>query len=740
MTEQLNRELSWINYNSRILEEGLRSDLAPLERFRFLSIVSSNFDEFFMVRIAALKRAVLNRDINERFNSKEEDPAAVLKKTAAKIRPMLTRLYRCLEEEIFPALAQGGLKLRRPPFTPDETGYLKPLFMREILPALTPLRFGPAAAEDSNKTEIPAIANGILYGAFLLENLSPKAERFISIVEIPPVLDRVIRLDPGGTSQHWVLLDDLLLLWGDAFFPGYEVKGRLLFRIHRDADFSVDEKRDEDFVEAMEEVLINRDRSPVVGMVYSRWSGPNGNSAASETGGDNSAGGDKSTGGDKSADISSLIARSLDLTEEDIFPITGPLNLGSLGSLIHVQGFEELKRTIPRPVPHPAFSAETPLWDSIRSGDILLTLPYQSFDPVIRFFREAAEDPAVISIKTTLYRTSGNSPVVRALEQAALQGKHVTAVVELKARFDEERNISWANRLEKAGVIVIYGLARLKVHAKICQVIRRETAGLVRYIHLSTGNYNDKTARLYSDLSFFTCRENFGSDATVFFNMLTGYSSPLSMISLTMAPRQLKKRLIELIDREAKRSSEGSPGRIMAKMNALLDSDVISALYRASAAGVKINLNIRGICTLVPGTAELSKNIRVVSIVDHFLEHSRIMYFNNGGAEEFFISSADWMPRNLERRVELLIPILDEGVREELRTILEAYFRDNTQSWTLEGDGNWKRLGPGPGEKNFNAQSYLQDLAEKAAEQPRKTPQEFIIRRSTQGGLTNEFT
>ena len=705
MTKRLDRELSWINYNSRVLEEGLRKDLPPLDRFRFLSIASSNFDEFFMVRIAGLKRAITAENGKTR---------QILRDASEMIRSCYAKIYRCLKKELFPALSEGGLEFRRPPFTPDETAYLKPFFMREIFPVLTPLRFGPVDNTEKNPDTVPAVTGGILHGAFLLEGSeNPEAEpgTYISIVGIPPILERIIRIEPiNGDVQRWVLLEDLLMLWGDAFFPGYNVKERLLFRIHRDADFSVDEKRDEDFVEAMEEMLVNRDRAQVVRMVYSPWD--NSQNAAEA--------------------IISTITRCLGLSGEDLFSMPGPLNLGSLIGLANTPGFEKLKLKSPKPFAHPGFPPDIPVWDVIRAGDILLSLPYQSFDPVIRFFEEAASDPAVISIKTTLYRTSGNSPIINALEQAVLNGKHVTAVVELKARFDEERNISWANRLERAGVIVIYGLAQLKVHAKVCQVIRREAEGLAQYLHFSTGNYNDKTARLYSDLSLFTCREDFGSDTAMFFNILSGYSAPHSMNTLVMAPLQLKQRLIELIDREAKRSSQGAPGRIIAKMNSLVDDDVVEALYRASKAGVLINLNIRGICTLVPGRPGLSENIRVVSIIDHFLEHSRIYYFNNGGAEEFFISSADWMTRNLERRIELLVPVPDEGVREELRTILEAYFKDNTQAWVLNGDGTWKRRFPGPGEEAFRAQDYLQRQAEKAAEHW-KTPREFIVRRSAPG-------
>jgi polyphosphate kinase len=707
--EQLNRELSWIHYNKRVLEEGLRRDLSPLERFRFLSVAASNFDEFFMIRMAALKRLAACAPTEEAQAGEAAgtgSPAAVFKAASGMMRPIYASLYECLEQEIFPALARGGMEQLRPPFGPDEAGYLKPLFMREILPALTPLRFGPAGGED-REAKLPAIANGILYGAFLLRETAGPGE-FISIVEIPPALNRVIWLGPGGGGiRRWVLLEDLLMLWGDTFFPGYEVRERMLFQVHRDADFSVDERRDEDFVEAMEEVLINRDRSPAVRMIYS---------PGSDT-------------------ITAFLAQRLNLAGQDLFSVPGPLDLGSLNGLTEAPGFDVLRAKSRKHCPHPAFTGGIPVLAAIRQGDILLSLPYQSFDPVVRFFQEAALDPDVVSIKTTLYRTSGNSPVIRALEQAALQGKHVTALVELKARFDEERNISWANRLEKAGVIVIYGLARLKVHAKISQIIRRENAGLVRYIHLSTGNYNDKTARLYSDLSLFTLREDFGNDATAFFNILTGYSELDSMRTLVMAPRHLKQRLIELIDREAKRASQGSPGRIAAKINALTDPGVIAALYRASRAGVTISLNVRGICTLTPGVPGLSENIRVFSIVDHYLEHSRILYFNNGGAEEFFISSADWMPRNLERRVELLVPVPDGGIREQLRLIMDAYAADNTQAWQLGPKGFWKRIHPGEGEKLFSAQNRLQDLAEEAAARSRKPDHEFVVRRGAPGRI-----
>jgi polyphosphate kinase len=362
----------------------------------------------------------------------------------------------------------------------------------------------------------------------------------------------------------------------------------------------------------------------------------------------------------------------------------------------------------------------------------MLHLPYHSFDPVIRFFQDAAVDPQVISIKTALYRTSGDSPIVKALEKAALNGQHVTAVVELKARFDEERNISWANRLEKAGVIEVYGLARLKVHAKISLVIRRESGGIRRYTHLATGNYNDRTAKQYEDLGIFTSNDDIAFDASLIFNMITGYSVILRTKNLIVAPTALKDNLIQRIDREAKRSSQEYPGKILAKMNALADKEVIDALYRASQAGVKILLNIRGICMLVPGVPGLSENIRVVSIVDYYLEHGRIFYFANGGAEELFLSSADWMTRNLERRVELMFPVIHEELKKQVHAILETYFRDNCQARLLDRNGSWTALTPPPGEPPVRAQGVFLDRAA-AAERPWASREEFIVRRSPSG-------
>jgi polyphosphate kinase len=686
-----NRDISWIDFNARVLEEALRQETPPLDRFRFLCIVSSNFDEFFMVRVAAMKQALRS--------GAGQDPSGLspetqLQLTGEKVRSIIRRQYDCLRDEILPLLAAGGLELVRPDtYTELQRDYLESLFMQEIMSVLTPQR----VEEDA---PLPSIGSLGIHTAFLLTGRT--GETVSAVIRIPAALDRIIWL-PGEKDgkTRWALLEDVVSFWGGAMFPGYTVKERIVFTLTRDADFSVDERRDEDFIEAMAEVLAGRESSKPVRMTYSPGS----------------------------LRLRDDLARRLDLGPEDLYEIGGPLDLRTLSDLAAVRGFGRLRSKPAAVYRNAAFSDDESLWDRISQGDVLLHHPYQSFDPVLRFFHEAAADPQVIAVKTALYRTSGDSPIVKALEKAALQGKHVTAVVELKARFDEERNISWANRLEKAGVIVVYGLARLKIHAKISLVIRRETGGTRRYVHLSTGNYNDRTAKQYGDIGIFTANDDIAFDASILFNMITGYSEALRTRKLIIAPTALKHTLLGLIDREARRSTAEAPGRITAKMNALADTDVIDALYRASRGGVRIFLNIRGICMLVPGIPGLSENIRVVSIVDRNLEHSRIFAFANGGAEELYLSSADWMGRNLERRVELMFPVLQEDLKAQVSGILDAYFRDNCRSRLLAADGRWIPCSPSPGEGIFRAQAaFLKQAA--AAERPWTTRQEFTVRRS----------
>jgi polyphosphate kinase len=582
---------------------------------------------------------------------------------------------------------------------------------------------------------MPFIESRLLNAVFLLEPENPPLttagedgdapKELKVIIPLPGILDRLIWLpgfeaaqaNGGKEKFQLALLEDVIVTWGGYLFPGFRVKESMLFKINRDADFSVDEQRDEDFVEAMVEVLEGRGRSDCIRMVYSPGS----------------------------AKLKEELARRFLLDNDYLYEVDGPINPVDFMELSNVASLEDMIEKpwkIHKPVD---FNEETPIWDRISQGDVMLHLPYQSFDPVVRFFQEAATDPQVISIRTALYRTGGAipgiglhspssafSPVVRALEQAALNGKHVTAVVELKARFDEERNISWANRLEKAGVIVVYGLSHLKIHSKISMVLRRENDRVKRYVHLSTGNYNDRTAKYYEDICLFTCREDIAYDAGLIFNMLTGYSTVQSMMKLTIAPTALKRRFLELIDREANRAKQKYPARIMAKMNSLTDVEVIKALYKASSAGVKISLCIRGICTLIPGITGVSENIRVISVIDHYLEHSRIYYFSNGGADEIYCASADWMTRNLEHRVEILFPIQDEKLRAELYDILNDYFRDNCQTSVLDNEGRWTQPAPPSGEKTFRVQKEMLSRAARDSENPGPVKLEYTVRRSPQ--------
>jgi polyphosphate kinase len=583
--------------------------------------------------------------------------------------------------------------------------HLESFFLGQIVPVLTPLR----VEEDK---PLPYFESHSINAAFLLASEEPISAgdppELIVMMQLPISLSRIVWLPPEEGNLRWALLDDLILTWGAYLFPGYHVRESMLFKINRDADFSVDERRDEDFIEAMEEVIEGREKSEVVQMVYSPGS----------------------------KRLRDELAKRFSLEKGDLYELDGPLNPMNLMELTGIAGFEKFQERPWKIHPAPGFNDDVSIWDRLSQGDVMLHFPYQSFDPVVRFFQEAATDTQVISIKTALYRTGGNagnlqaiSPIVRALEQAAINGKHVTALVELKARFDEGRNISWANRLEKAGVIVVYGLSQLKVHGKITMVLRRENERIKRYVHLSTGNYNDKTAKAYEDLCLFTCREEIAYDASLIFNMITGYSLRQSMQRLAVAPYGLKPRLLELIDRETKRSDQKYPRKILMKCNSLTDTEVINALYHASRSGVKISLCVRGICALVPGVTGLSENIRVISIIDRYLEHSRIYYFANGGAEEIYLSSADLMHRNLERRVEIMFPIQDEKIRAELIDVINAYFRDNCQARVLDSNGAWERLSPASGDTPFRVQKDMLSRAARDSDSPDPVKQEFIVRR-----------
>jgi polyphosphate kinase len=701
-----NRELSWLEFNARVLEEALDKSNPLLERLKFLAIVSSNFDEFFMVRVASLKAQLRAGDSTPDASGKS--PAEQLAAVSRRAREITGRQYECLAE-ILPVLEREGLAVARPAaWSGAERRWLESFFNERVFPLLTPLRFdGP---DEDGRPGFPSTGSLRLHAAFLIKRDAPREEgeeEGLAVVQVPPNLDRFVRLPVDGTVARVVLMEDVVAFFGPRLFPGWAVRESLLFKVTRDADFAVDEDRADDFIAAMEEVVVDRQNSYPVRLAVS---------------------------GESDA-IAERIRIALGLGMDDVYTLSGPMDLRCLMDLAQSDYLPPEKAARLRDQAWPSVhSLEPPegssIWDEISAGDRLLHVPYESFDPVVRFLEEAADDPSVLAVKMTLYRTSGNSPIVRALTRAAQNGKQVAALVELKARFDEERNIAWASRLEQAGAIVVYGIARLKVHAKAALVVRREDDGSVRrYLHLSTGNYNDRTAKLYSDLSIFTADEDLCREASIFFNMITGYSAVQELRSLAVAPFDLKSRLIAMIEREAQRSTPESPGLIMAKMNALADTDVIDALYKANRAGVKIRLNVRGICTLAPGVKGLSENITVVSVVGRYLEHARIIYFGNGGSEEMYLSSADWLPRNLEKRIELMFPVRDETARKRVLEILSAYFLDTAKAHRLQPNGHWKKVRPTEGEKPYSVQAAFYEAVKRRRALEEAPAEELEVRR-----------
>lgn len=679
----LNRETSWLEFNSRVLEEAMDTDNPLLERLKFATIVASNLDEFFMVRVAGLKQAV--EDGDSKPDNAGLDPQAQLQQIAAKSHDMVEKLYGTLTGEILPALAQHGIRLvKLDELDGEQRQTLARSFRHEVLPALTPL------AIDASRP-FPMLANLSLNVALRLGPAPGEEHPRLAMVQVPARLPRLVRV-PGGESSTYVWLEELLGTVLPDLFPGQEILEAAAFRIARDAEMELDDEGGDDYVQALEEELRRRRRGHAVRLEIE--------AATSDT-------------------LLHLLADRLEVEPADVYRIAGPLDARALFALVELPGLADLRDRALKPVPLPELEAGEDLFEVLQSRDILLHHPYEAFDPVIAFVVRAADDPDVLAIKQTLYRTSGDSPVVRALARAAEQGKQVTVLVELLARFDEQSNIRWARRLEEAGAHVIYGIRGYKTHAKICLVVRRGRRGIERYVHLGTGNYNDRTARLYTDFGLLTADAAIGADASAFFNALTGYSDPPRMEKLVMAPSHLRERCLDLVERERRRAESGQPAEITAKMNSLVDGDLIRALYDASRAGVRIRLNVRGICCLRPGVKGASENIEVVSIVDRFLEHSRIFTFRNGGDEEVYLSSADWMPRNLDKRIELLFPVEDPNCRRKVQEALEAMFQDNVKARRLQPDGSYKRRRPPKGEEPFRAQLQQHAAARRAYERLR---------------------
>ncbi len=680
----LNRALTWLAFNGRVLEEAEDPASAVLERARFLGIFASNLDEFFMIRVSGLRGLV--RAGVEHVSPDGLRAAEQLARIGERTRELTAAAYRVWERAIEPALREGGVRF----LAPGEVGaieraFLDRLFAREILPLLT-----PAAVEEA----LPPvrIPNLTLCLAVRLE--APDGTERLALLTLPRVMPRWVQVGGEGAARY-VLLEDVVRDRLGDLFAGHRVVEATAFRVTRDADFATDDQEAEDLVEAVKVLVKQRRAGDPVRLEIEAGA---------------------------TAGLTARLAAALELDDGEVYRVAGPLDLKFLMDFARLPSLPAPRARAWPPQPVPDLPPGEGLWDAIAERDLLLFHPYESFEPVLRLLSLAAEDPSVLAIKQILYRTSSGSEVVRALERAAEGGKQVTVLVELQARFDEERNATWAQRLEEAGAQVLYGLAGLKTHAKALLVVRRGPNGIERYAHVGTGNYNERTALEYSDLSLFSANEDLCSDLTAFFNVVTGYSEPHPWRRIVMAPLGLRTRFLALIRREVEKSTPEEPGLIRAKMNALIDRELIDALYEASAAGVRIDLNVRGSCLLRPGVKGLSETIRVVSIVDRYLEHSRIFEFRNGGDPEVYIGSADWMPRNLDRRVELVVPVPDPALRARLSGILDTLLADNVKARELRGDGTFvKRDGR---RRLVRAQEQFWEEARSRAERPLEAERE----------------
>ena len=663
-----NRELSWLKFDARVLNEAKDKSIPLLERLKFVSITSSNLDEFFMVRVASLKDMVhadyRKRDIAGMTASEQLD------RINTATRKLVESQYNTYNRSLVPLMAANGIHIieKYEELTAEQAAYVDRYFEEDVYPVLTPM------AVDASRPFL-LIRNKTLNIAALLSSKKDEKHKDaveFATVQVPGVLPRLVPI-PADTLENsgevegrtFILLEQIIEKNIDKLFLNYHVLCAHPYRVMRNADLPIDEDEAADLLKEIQKQLKKRQWGEVIRLEVE-------------------ASVDKK--------LLRFLKDELKVAEEDIFQISGPIDLTFLMKMYGLSGCDSLRYEPYKPQRVPEIEPGEDIFEAIRGGDILLHHPYETFDPVVDFIRQAASDPDVLAIKQTLYRVSGNSPIIASLAQAAENGKQVSVLVELKARFDEENNIVWAKKLEQAGCHVIYGLVGLKTHSKIALVVRREEDGIRRYVHLGTGNYNDSTAKLYTDCGIFTCNEAIGEDATAVFNMLSGYSEPLSWNELVLAPIWLRTRFMRLIARETKHAREGKPAKIVAKMNSLCDEGIIAALYEASEAGVEIELIVRGICCLKVGIPGISENIHVRSIVGNFLEHSRIFFFLNNGEEELYMGSADWMPRNLDRRVEILFPVLDDTLKEKVKHILDVELADNTKAHVLKPDGEYEKI------------------------------------------------
>lgn len=683
----LNRELSWLEFNRRVLEEAQDPTVPLLERLKFVSIFTSNLDEFFMVRVGHLQQKV-QAGILTGTGGDKMPPREQLQAIHKVVQEMTAEQYRVLTKDILPALEQEGIRILGLKELRDaDRQYLKEVFQRQVFPVLTPLAIDPGHP-------FPHLANRSLNLAVMLRRPNYD-EPLFAVVQVPSVLPRLTQL-PTRRGNVFVPLETVIRLHLPELFLGMRLLHASAFQVFRDREYELDDYEIEDLLKTIEEELRKRRRGAAVHLNIEHDAPPA---------------------------LTQFLIRALDLEPVDVTMVPGMLDLTGLNQIYNLPGFSHLRdpQFVPQPVAD--FVHAPNVWAAIRAKDILIHHPYESFHHVTDFIETAAQDPRVLAIKQTLYRTGTDSPIIRALQQAADNGKQVTVLVELKARMDEERNIQWARELENAGVHVVFGFVNLKTHCKVALVVRREEDGIRRYVHLSTGNYNPQTARIYTDLGFFTCKEDFGEDVSALFNYLTGYSEVPQWRKLVVAPARMQSFMIEKIDQEIAHQQAGRGGRIIAKINGLLDPSMVKALYRASMAGVSIDLICRGICALRPGLPGISENIRVKSIVDRFLEHSRIFYFGNGGDPQVYIGSADWMDRNLSRRVEVVFPIEQPDLKRRLiDEILATSLADNVKARRLLPDGRWERVVPQPGEPRVRSQERFLELALTAASQQTNEP------------------
>lgn len=678
-----NRELSWLEFNHRVLEEAKDTNNPLFERIKFLSIVSSNLDEFFMVRVGSLHDQILAE-----FNRPDAAglyPEEQMKRISIRTHQMIYDQYNCFNRSLKQALKKEGILFRKENQLSDkQRQFINDYYIKNVYPVLTPM-----VVDQSRR--FPLVLNKSLNIALLIEDKKDRNSTLFACVQVPSVLPRLVELPCEG-EKSFMLLEDVICMNLEELFSGHSIITSSCFRITRNADLSLDEEEAEDLLETIEESLKKRRWGAVIRLEIER-------------------------GMDKM--LLGILKEELEVSKGQLYEIDGPVDLTYLMKLTDIKGYDHLKYTPLVPQPSSYFMEGESIFDAISKNDILLHHPYQSFEPVVELVREAASDPDVLAIKQTLYRVSGKSPIVEALVQAAENGKQVTVLVELKARFDEQNNINWAKRLEKSGCHVIYGLVGLKTHCKVLLVVRKEENGIKRYVHMGTGNYNDVTAKMYSDFGLFTSNPYFGADASALFNMLSGHSEPKSMYKAVLAPLNMRETFINLINQEAENARSGMKAKIIAKVNSLVDCEIIEALYNASNAGVDIELLVRGVCSLKPGIPGISHRITVKSIVGRFLEHSRIYYFYNRGEELIYLSSADWMNRNLDRRVELLFPVEDSKAKKKLKDIIEISLQDTVKSRILKADGSYVRIDKRK-KGIINSQEIFYKLAVKEAKKLKK--------------------